>query len=124
MTVSGIYTWMEHSLRMLGRRVAEVTHIAAVYLGIAVLVTVALSFVVPSLRDQSQQIHAALLVSLKPGLPGEGEDGVSLRQRLSGASMVLRPDGDAGTPGESDAPQTFAEALGALDSFSIPGVTK
>lgn len=124
MTVSGTYTWMERSLRMLGRRVAEVTHIAAVYLGIAVLVTVTLSFVVPSLRDQSQQIHAALLVSLKPGLPGEGDDGVSLRQRLAGGSMALPSDREAGAPDGMDEPQTFSEALGALDSFSIRGVTK
>lgn len=119
--------WLERSLRMAVRRVAEVTHTAAVYLGIAVLVTVALSFVVPSLRDQSQQIHAALLVSLKPGAVGGEGSSLSLAERLSGGQAALSDwGGGLGARGGEDeaAPPTFAEALGALDSFSIPGVTK
>ena len=124
MTMSGVFVLMDRSVRTLGRRVGEVTHAAAVYLGIAVLVTVALSFVLPSLRDQSQQIHAALLVSLKPGMPIRGDSGVSLADRLSGGQVVLPSDAKAGAPDGAAEPQTFAEALGALDSFSIRGVTK
>lgn len=124
MAVSNAYVWLDRSFRTLGRRTAEVTHAAAVYLGIAVLVTVALSFIVPSLRDQSQQIHAALLVSLKPGMSGAEGSGASLAERLSGGRVVLSSDAEAGAPDGAAQPQTFAEALGALDSFSIPGVTK
>lgn len=113
MTRSGTYALLERSVRGLGRRAAEVTHTAAVYLGIAVLVTVMLSFVVPSLRDQSQQIHAALLVSLKPGTVGNETSNLSLAERLSGGPAV-----------QDSAPQTFAEALEALDAFSISGVSK
>lgn len=123
MTVSGTYTWVGRSLRTLGRRVAEVTHMAAVYLGIAVLVTVALSFIVPSLRDQSQQIHAALLASLKPGSADRTADG-SLAERLASGRMDLLSESDDSARGNAASPQSFTEALGALDSFSIPGVTK
>lgn len=106
------------------RRAAEVTHAAAVYLGIAVLVTVAVSFVVPSLRDQSQQIHAALLVSLKPSNGSYADSRYFLAERLSGGQLVLSPDAQAGAPDGAAAPQSFLEALGALDAFAIPGVTK
>ncbi|HUH86947.1 MAG TPA: lytic transglycosylase domain-containing protein [Pusillimonas sp.] len=125
MSASDTFAWVERSVRAIGRRLAEVTHAAAVYLGIAVLVIVALSFIVPSLRDQSQQIHAALLVSLKPeGM--DGAAGLTLAQRLSGGRVVLR-SGTGSDPEAKDGfsePQTFAEALGAIDSFSIPGVSK
>lgn len=124
MAVSNAYVWLDRSFRTLGRRTAEVTHAAAVYLGIAVLVTVALSFIVPSLRDQSQQIHAALLVSLKPGMSSAEGSGASLAERLSGGRVMLPSVAAAGAPDGAAEPQTFAEALGALDSFSIPGVTK
>ncbi len=125
MAGSGSYTWLGRSLRLMGRRAAELTHATAVYLGIAVLVTVSLSFVVPSLRDQSQQIHAALLVSLKPGAVGDEGSGLSLAERLSGGRVELPTGrGDADAAHENGELQTFAEALNALDSFSIPGVTK
>lgn len=127
MTGSGSYTWLGRSLRGLGRRVAAVMHTTAVYLGMAVLVTLALSFIVPSLRDQSQQIHAALLVSLKPGGADGDAAGLTLAERLSGGRMVLPSRNGAGGKASGTSlsePQSFAEALGALDSFTIPGVTK
>jgi len=113
---------------MAGRRVAEIVHTTAVYLGLAVLVTVALSFTVPSLRDQSRQIHEALLVSLQPG--GLGEPSVrALADRLGGGQVTL-PGGHRaqGTEGAADSqvaePHSFSEALAALDSLRIPGVTQ
>ncbi|SRR5690606_1847244 len=124
MTTSRTYGLVDRSVRSLVRCAAEVTHAAAVYLGIAVLVTVALSFVVPSLRDQSQQIHAALLVSLKPGNGTYDGAAYTLADRLSGGQLVLSSEAEAGAPDGAATPQTFVEALGALDAFSIPGVTK
>ena len=116
-------------LRGLLRQGAEVMHVAAVYLGIAVLVTVVLSVAVPSLRDQSHQMHAALLVSLRPAEPEEPQAGPELAAQLSGqeARRASAPDETIAPPrasGTRPAPKTFAEALEALDSFSIPGVTK
>lgn len=130
MTSSGTYDLLGRSLRGLGRRAAEVTHTTAVYLGIAVLVTVTLSFVVPSLRDQSQQIHAALLVSLKPGAVGDDTSDLTLAERLSGGQVVLQRDAEVaasqgdGQGRQDSSPQTFSEALAALDAFAIPGVSK
>jgi soluble lytic murein transglycosylase-like protein len=50
---------VEHSL-------GEFVHVSAIYLGIAVLVTLVLSVTVPSLREQSRQMHSALLTALRP----------------------------------------------------------
>lgn len=50
---------VEHSL-------GEFVHVSAIYLGIAVLVTLVLSVTVPSLREQSRQLHSALLTALRP----------------------------------------------------------
>ena len=50
---------VEHSL-------GEFVHVSAIYLGIAVLVTLVLSVTVPSLREQSRQMHTALLTALRP----------------------------------------------------------
>lgn len=47
-------------------QLGELVHVCAVYLGIAVLVTIVLSMSVPSLRDQTREIHSALLVALRP----------------------------------------------------------
>ncbi|MBP6020617.1 MAG: lytic transglycosylase domain-containing protein [Burkholderiaceae bacterium] len=47
-------------------QLSELVHVCAIYLGIAVLVTIVLSMSVPSLRDQAHQIHSALLVALRP----------------------------------------------------------
>src|SRR5690606_3294478 len=121
MTVSSTYSWLGRSLRLAGRRAAELTHATAVYLGIAVLVTVSLSFVVPSLRDQSQQIHAALLVSLKPGSMMDDDTGLSLAERLSGGQVGASAGSSPAQDGSAaeEEPQTLADALSALDSFAI-----
>src|SRR5690606_33930589 len=47
-------------------RLSEFVHVCAIYLGIAVLVTIVLSATVPSLREQARQIHEALLIALRP----------------------------------------------------------
>lgn len=66
MTDSGSGNLFSRSARGLVNQVGEFVHVSAIYLGIAVLVTLALSVTVPSLRLQSQQIHSALLASLRP----------------------------------------------------------
>lgn len=62
-----------HPGELLGRsargamyQLSEFVHVCAIYLGIAVLVTVTLSATIPSLRDQAGQIHEALLIALRP----------------------------------------------------------
>ncbi|WP_459615257.1 lytic transglycosylase domain-containing protein [Bordetella sp. 2513F-2] len=58
------------SLQQLARGVhhhlAEWLRICSVYLGIAVIVTVAMGVALPGLRDQALQVHTALLTALAP----------------------------------------------------------
>ncbi|NYT58911.1 lytic transglycosylase domain-containing protein [Alcaligenaceae bacterium] len=50
----------------LSRQVSEFIYVCAIYLGIAVLITIVLGATVPSLRQQAQQVHEALLIALRP----------------------------------------------------------
>ncbi len=52
--------------RQLVRLLAEITHVSAIYLGIAVLVTAVLAFSVPPLREQAHQVRLALVSALQP----------------------------------------------------------
>ncbi len=57
---------VRRSAKGIMHQLGELVHVCAVYLGIAVLVTIVLSMSVPSLRDQTREIHSALLVALRP----------------------------------------------------------
>lgn len=50
--------------------VGEFVHVSAIYLGLAVLTTLGLSLTLPSMRQQSQQLHDAVLAMFQAG--GEG----------------------------------------------------
>lgn len=52
----------------LGHRFAALLNVCAAYLGIAVLVTLALVFSITPLRNQVAQIHQTLLTTLKPAV--------------------------------------------------------
>ena len=54
------------SLRGAVHQVGEFVHVCAIYLGIAVLVTVVLSVALPSLRQQALRVHEALVAALRP----------------------------------------------------------
>ncbi|WP_041683213.1 lytic transglycosylase domain-containing protein [Pusillimonas sp. T7-7] len=54
------------SILGLARQVSEFIYVCAIYLGIAVLITVVLAATVPSLREQARQVHEALLIALRP----------------------------------------------------------
>jgi soluble lytic murein transglycosylase-like protein len=72
MTDMGSENLFSRSARSAVHQLDEVVHVAAVYLGIAVLVTLALSVLVPSLREQSQNVHTALMTVLRPEVLQEG----------------------------------------------------
>ncbi|QAA92563.1 lytic transglycosylase domain-containing protein [Pollutimonas thiosulfatoxidans] len=57
---------LSRSARGAMNRLSEFVHVCAIYLGIAVLVTMVLGATVPSLREQAKQIHEALLIALQP----------------------------------------------------------
>lgn len=58
--------WAHQGLRQLRYRVNEFVHMCAIYLGIAVLVTIAAGLVVPSIRDQARQLYAVMVDALRP----------------------------------------------------------
>lgn len=56
------------------RPVGEFVHVSAIYLGLAVLTTLGLSLVLPSMRQQSQQLHEVVLAMFQADGPGYGAD--------------------------------------------------
>lgn len=66
MAVSNTDNLFLRSAKSVSHQLSELVHVCAVYLGIAALVTIVLSVSVPSLRDQTRQIHTALLTALRP----------------------------------------------------------
>lgn len=58
--------WVARSLRAVYSRLGEFTHLCAIYLGIAVLVTLAAGAIVPSMRDQAKEIYQVVMETLKP----------------------------------------------------------
>ncbi len=50
-----------HGVRAVLYPVGEFVHVSAIYLGLAVLTTLGLSLVLPSMRQQSQQLHEVVL---------------------------------------------------------------
>lgn len=110
----------------LRHQLSELVHVCAVYLGLAVLVTVALSVTVPALREQTREIHTALLASLKPAALQDDLLGVSGR-RFSADRLLPNESADrADTSDKSievgNAP--FSQVLADTDSFAIPGVSR
>src|SRR5690606_10525246 len=49
----------------------EFVHVSAIYMGIAVLTTLGVSLVLPSMREQSQQLHEVVLTMFQAD--GEGD---------------------------------------------------
>ena len=89
--------------RSLVSQVSEFVHVSVVYLGIALLVTVALAIGVPSLKTQTEQMHAALLSSLRPA------ELQATPAREPYAMTSVDPD--------------FTSALRDADGVAIPGAT-
>lgn len=57
---------LSRSARTLTYRIGEFMHVCAMYLGIAVLVTIAACVVVPSMRAQFNQLYTGLVQTLRP----------------------------------------------------------
>ncbi|NHC60663.1 lytic transglycosylase domain-containing protein [Paenalcaligenes suwonensis] len=58
--------WAHQGLRLVRYRISEFVHMCAIYLGIAVLVTVAAGLVVPSIREQARQLYSVMVDALRP----------------------------------------------------------
>lgn len=67
------HPWINRSLRFLHSRLGEFIHLCAIYLGIAVLVTIAAGAAVPTIRDQAKYIYGVVVESLRPDVMSRGE---------------------------------------------------
>ncbi|MDY0308873.1 MAG: lytic transglycosylase domain-containing protein [Castellaniella sp.] len=134
---------LRHGVRAVLRPVGEFVHVSAIYLGLAVLTTLGLSLVLPSMRQQSQQLHEVVLAMFQADGGGYAADDEaeapdwSLPQAAptpsDGVASAASPD-DAAADGAAvdQADQdgvsgrlTFASALAAsLRDQPIPGVTQ
>lgn len=93
----------------LGYRVAELLNVCAAYLGIAVIVTLALAFTIAPLRAQLGQIHQSLLTALRPATVDDvlyamlsiDEENLALLEGLTGTSSLPRDPGAAAVAGAS-----------------------
>ncbi len=130
--MTGVYSAasLARLLRQARSRISEVAHVGAVYLGIAVAVTLAVSATVPSLREQLVQVHEALLVGLRPSALGDAGLAVQASKSPYGlwslGAMASRDVEDEPVQHDdnvSTTVDTFADALYALDDFRVPGVS-
>ncbi|MGE4452388.1 MAG: transglycosylase SLT domain-containing protein [Castellaniella sp.] len=137
---------LRQGVRAVLRPVGEFVHVSAIYLGLAVLTTLGLSLVLPSMRQQSQQLHEVVLAMFQAD-GADDEDEVSdwslpqaAQEPDEGAAAPANPagaadDAAAGTDqaaAQAEPPDgagtgrlSFAGALAAsLRDQPIPGVTQ
>lgn len=122
----------------LGHRVAELLNVCAAYLGIAVLVTLAMVFTIAPLREQVSHIHQSLLAALRPDsvdsvtyalLAAGDENDRALLESLTG-TFSAAPAASGGTEDGAAAPAAaesdainFARLLRASESGIVEGMS-
>lgn len=123
-------TLLMRSMRGVSYRLGELVHVCAIYLGIAVLVTVGLSATIPSLREKALEIHQALELVLKPDGFSEELFGTYGVFSFTGNGTDRRAD-DAGADGNEgvsrglhETPGSFLRAVRASEQGQrVPGIT-
>ncbi|MDS1140664.1 lytic transglycosylase domain-containing protein [Pusillimonas sp. SM2304] len=124
------------------RQLSEFIYVCAIYLGIAVLITVVFGASVPSLREQVRQVHEALVIALRPagdfkqgwlasyGGNGDGwhasEDQAALDEEGAVPPEDVRAArrAEAATRPAAASPLSFSEALKAsTDGRHVAGIT-
>lgn len=122
----GAANLLDQSVRLVVRPLGELVHVAAIYLGIAALVTLVLGLTVPSVRNQMQQVHTALLVALQPDSLQEDASGVAAAAQYNFLAKEADYDtaqtaaGDAFTAGATNK-SNGKEKGGANDAVSTDG---
>lgn len=122
----------------IGHRLTELLNVCAAYLGIAVIVTLAMVLTLAPLRAQVSQIHQALLAALRPAsvdnvlyamLAAGDEENQALLGSLTGTIAAPSQDGggeagQATTPAIAGDVANFARLLRAsTDEPGVEGVT-
>ena len=78
--------------------VGEFVHVSAIYLGLAVLTTLGLSLVLPSMRQQSQQLHEVVLAMFQADGAVDVSDGEGAGSDWFLPSGGFAPDTDDAAP--------------------------
>lgn len=139
--------WLQRCVRSAVTPLGEFIHVSAIYIGIAVLTTLALSLVLPSMRQQSRQLHEVMLTmfqadgegysvaddtdtsadwSLLPQLPPQSPIVPVLPDQVGPIASSTTPQGGAGTesPATDVAELNFMRELkAATRGEPIPGLT-
>src|SRR5690606_36811832 len=116
-------------------RLAELLNVCAAYLGIAVLVAVAMIATISPLRDQAKNIHQSLLVALRPtsvdrvlyAMLAAGND--ENQALLEGVAGHIPNSGQAGAGAEASSASAadkhnFARLLrSSIEEGVVPGIT-
>ena len=107
--------FMSRTFRGLVNQGGECLHVASIYLGIAVLVTMGLSLTVPSLRLQSRNMHDALVATLRPDVMQGGASATSYASYAQASDAILANamDTDLGSELAMDEDQAGTAAAGA-----------
>ncbi|MFT0533016.1 transglycosylase SLT domain-containing protein [Castellaniella hirudinis] len=129
---------LRHGLRAVLHPVGEFIHVSAIYLGLAVLTTLALSLVLPSMRQQSQQLHQVVLAMFQADGSGYGGNDAEYAWAWPDESAVpadgpIQDAAPAAEPADTESPLAaaspadpplFMQALAAsMRDQPIPGVS-
>ncbi len=104
------HPWIHRSLRFIHSRLGEFVHLCAIYLGIAVLVTIAAGAAVPTIRDQANYIYDVVVEALRPDVMSRGEH-VTL-------GWWLHDESENGATAPSSTPQVMRPSSSAYTHFA------
>ncbi|MCQ9617154.1 transglycosylase SLT domain-containing protein [Paenalcaligenes niemegkensis] len=118
---------LNRGVQLIRYRLEEFMHVCAIYLGIAVLVTIAAGSVVPSMREQASQLYTVVVEALRPA--ALEDDGFS---QLGWFASSVDPEVRANIHDDNQkdginasAYQAFAEALQvSAGTVNIAGVSR
>ena len=115
--------WLQRCVRSAITPVGEFIHVSAIYIGIAVLTTLALSLVLPSMRQQSRQLHEVMLAMFQ----ADGESYSVADDADTSADWSLLPQLPPQSPIAEVPPDRTASIAGGSASQSsadtAPGAT-
>lgn len=126
MSIAG-HSWIGRSLRATYSRLGEFIHLCAIYLGIAVLVTLAAGAVVPSMRDQAKEIYQVVMETIRPEVLDNDQYAILgwFGQKNSSMSGLGELDSDGALVLSSSAYTSFAQVLQqSAGGVMISGVSR
>lgn len=121
------HPWIQRSLTFLHSRLGEFIHLCAIYLGIAVLVTIAAGAAVPTIRDQAKSIYNVVVEALRPDVMSRGEH-TTLGWWLQDSTGEGQADTDGPAPVIRPSPSaytSFAQVLRqSSNGTAIEGISR